>query len=427
MGNARPSSTEVAFIKLAILLSTGAFDVVLITDQDSSGTGNPLLQAAWAGIALVSFILLFRERRSAKTWLSDWVLWAFVFVPLLSTLWSIDHLVTLRRSLNLAATVALGLYIGLRYPLRVQLRILSSVLSIAAFASIAAVILLPDVGIMQDIGVEGAWRGIFPHRNALGQMMVLNCLALLSLYSGRRKTFAVYGTLLLSVALILFSGSRSALALLLVILSAAYMFRGGIKRIRKWVLIFATLLVISVLAHVELDDVFALIGRDATLTGRTDLWAAVGMMILRAPLLGHGYAAFWTESNPDRDVIWKFVGWQPNHSHNGFLEVLLGVGAIGLLVLLCTLGAMFVRAWKHFEIRRNSVAAFPLLFLLAMVISNLDETNFLQSNNIFTILTIAVATSIHLYRHSRKRPAFVTPRKDAAMGRGTSHGIAGAD
>ena len=36
------------------------------------------------------------------------------------------------------------------------------------------------------------------------------------------------------------------------------------------------------------------LGRDATLTGRTETWAALVPVVAQQPLLGCGFASFWT-------------------------------------------------------------------------------------------------------------------------------------
>jgi O-antigen ligase len=85
------------------------------------------------------------------------------------------------------------------------------------------------------------------------------------------------------------------------------------------------------------------LGKDATLTGRVPLWALVDEMISRKIAVGYGYGAFWTPGNVDAWRIWEAIGWQAPHSHNGYREVLLGLGLVGFL----TLAIVLVRAvWQ---------------------------------------------------------------------------------
>src|SRR5262245_58266320 len=76
------------------------------------------------------------------------------------------------------------------------------------------------------------------------------------------------------------------------------------------------------------DLVTATLGRDTTMTGRTDLWDAV-LPLNPNPLLGAGYESFWLG---DRlKALWTRFWWQPNQAHNGYLEVYLNLGLLGLL------------------------------------------------------------------------------------------------
>jgi O-antigen ligase len=80
-----------------------------------------------------------------------------------------------------------------------------------------------------------------------------------------------------------------------------------------------------------------MIGKDPTLTGRTELWAYVNYYISERPVLGWGLYAFWASANPAAEEIWSEVGWTPPHAHNGLLEMLLEVGIVGT--------AFFVFLW----------------------------------------------------------------------------------
>src|SRR2546427_1235891 len=72
------------------------------------------------------------------------------------------------------------------------------------------------------------------------------------------------------------------------------------------------------------------IGRDLTLTGRTALWDhALGMTA--DPLFGAGYESFW-----DREEVqktWRTEWGRPNHAHNGYLEVFLNLGWVGVALV----------------------------------------------------------------------------------------------
>jgi len=65
-------------------------------------------------------------------------------------------------------------------------------------------------------------------------------------------------------------------------------------------------------------------GRSETLTGRTEIWARLTPVAMRSPILGHGFGGFWNDAM--REEI------RESHSHNGYLEVILALGFMGLLL-----------------------------------------------------------------------------------------------
>lgn len=76
-------------------------------------------------------------------------------------------------------------------------------------------------------------------------------------------------------------------------------------------------------------DLARQVGRDPTLTGRTDIWTAV-LSVHTNPLVGTGYQSFWL--GPRLEKIWAQTN-AINESHNGYLETYLNLGFIGLFLL----------------------------------------------------------------------------------------------
>jgi O-antigen ligase len=76
----------------------------------------------------------------------------------------------------------------------------------------------------------------------------------------------------------------------------------------------------------------SLLGRDPTLTGRTELWAEILEKCAIHPLNGYGLGTFW--GSADALPVYMVVHWVPTSAHNGFLECLLELGLIGLLILI---------------------------------------------------------------------------------------------
>jgi O-antigen ligase len=73
------------------------------------------------------------------------------------------------------------------------------------------------------------------------------------------------------------------------------------------------------------------VGRDPTLTGRTEIWKEV-LEVENNPIVGAGYESFWL-SGPLDDPS-KGRWWHVNEAHNGYLEVYLNLGAVGVILLV---------------------------------------------------------------------------------------------
>src|SRR5690606_12922522 len=115
---------------------------------------------------------------------------------------------------------------------------------------------------------------------------------------------------------------------------------------------------------IDPEAVLGLLGKDLTLTGRTELWGIVVPMILERPVLGVGFRATWVATDPLTQYIDYLSGnWGATSAHTCYLDVALELGAIGLISVLLLIGTALRRMiWAA---RRGAP---PLaLFLLIMV------------------------------------------------------------
>jgi O-antigen ligase len=154
--------------------------------------------------------------------------------------------------------------------------------------------------------------------------------------------------------------------------------------------VVVSLLVIGFLLQYSLDIwqvILTGLGRDATLTGRTVLWEQV-LAMGASPLIGTGYDSFWLGKRVER--FWEMYYWKPNQAHNGFLEIYLNLGWIGVLLLtgiiVSTYRKIAARMVRHdpYQILRMS------LYVL-VIVSNLTEAYFKNIAEVwFIFLLIAI-------------------------------------
>jgi O-antigen ligase len=144
------------------------------------------------------------------------------------------------------------------------------------------------------------------------------------------------------------------------------------------------------------DAFLNLLGKDATLTGRTRIWEAVMRLIQKQPWLGYGYGAVWSDESGHGPLAWiiKEAGYRPEHAHNGWLEQWLGMGLVGLLAWSgCFLTTVVQSFWAVFA-RRGALFAFPFTVVFGLMI--LTESIAVAYNDLRWMLFVIVATRLSL-------------------------------
>ena len=73
------------------------------------------------------------------------------------------------------------------------------------------------------------------------------------------------------------------------------------------------------------------LGRGSSLSGRTVLWARL-LEVHINPIFGTGFESFWLGERLEQlEGIFFFV---PNEAHNGYLEIYLNLGLMGLFIII---------------------------------------------------------------------------------------------
>jgi exopolysaccharide production protein ExoQ len=350
-----------------LLLTSGAF-INLIVDENfnltAASAGDERAQLMWGVIDLIVVIVcFFHARQLVRVASRQPFILAFVGWASLSLMWSDDPQLTMRRIVGLLCTTALGFFLGMRFEMKALLRILAWALAFAVIASIIAAVLFPSFGIMAKLD-GGAWRGIFAHKNELGRTMGIALIVFICLlWESRqnRSTDLIFFSL--GVALLVLSRSMTSIIVTVLTLSVGF-YRRSRLRPSQSVAFLATSLLVGFVATVYLqsrmDSIFEMIGRDSNLTGRIPLWRLSIAAMLHRPLLGAGWDAFWP--GPDGDTIRSLVRWVVPHAHNGFLEISLNIGVIGLLIFMLFNFDCFRRALRYANDGSKPFRLWPLLF-----------------------------------------------------------------
>jgi O-antigen ligase len=114
-----------------------------------------------------------------------------------------------------------------------------------------------------------------------------------------------------------------------------------------------------------------------------------------APMLGYGFESFWLGDRLEK--LWEMYYFKPNMAHNGYLEIFLNLGFIGLGLFIGMLLSCYYKTLKVIKANTNSAAnvridldRFRMAFLLSFSIFNVTEGGFRSLNFIFVFFLLFV-------------------------------------
>lgn len=385
------------FLVIAVLLVFSEGILPRLFPGGDEEDGSPFLRLLWLPIYGIVFLgLIWKALDIARLCLRLPFLMVLIGICAVSFTWSIEPGLTQRRSLAIIMTTATGLYMGTRYDWQTLLRALGIAWFFVAIAAFLTGALNPSFGRVQEVHI-GAWQGLYFEKNQLGGAMAIAAtfagfLAIMD--QAYRKVWI--GFLGLAVLLVLLSTSKTALLGLMLGLGilgvCAWMKRGiATGLITLWLGAIVIGLFMSVLIFAP-EIVFEILGRDMTLTGRTDIWITLVDYIQQRPLFGYGYGVFWSPESGPGNWVRETLEWDAPTAHNGWLEVALSLGLVGLIFLALDF-AMSV--WRAIVASINTwVGVFALAFLAQFFLFSLSESSSLQQNSIVWVIYVAIATKL---------------------------------
>lgn len=157
-------------------------------------------------------------------------------------------------------------------------------------------------------------------------------------------------TILLSVRLSFFQRHLARIGLFFTIGMAAFFILDATVGVRK--------------------HIISAIGRDMTMTGRTEVWREL-LALKTNPVIGTGFCSIWS----DRDLLERLPKWVSGSAHNGYLEVYLDGGFVGLLFLAILLFNAYAHATKQLHSADN-IAVLRFAVVVITLVYNYSESGF---------------------------------------------------
>ena len=388
---------ESGMVVVGVLFFTGGLQPA------TSDTINSLVRYGVFFGAILAMMPHFKKAIYVAT--LDKFLLALMGLALASFLWSPAPDFTTGRCVDLLRATTMGLYIAVRFSLREQLRLIAYGMGLTALLCFYYAVAVPSIGVDNVVHI-GAWRGVLGSKNVMGGMMGVSTLAfylcLIDQKNTKLEKILFFSGLALSILLVLQSTSKSALVFNIFILGFVYIYqRYRWKGVRSVVTLCLYTLVLGFIGLVVLtnwNSLLTALGRDPTLTGRTHIWAgSIEALMEHSPLLGFGMGGFWRVMEyvmPISRRITFSIDFVVPHSHNGFLEVALDVGLVGLFLFLGSWLVGYVRALKLGYQWRTAASMWPAAILTYIFIVNITESYLMRLGTIFWVLYVAASLAV---------------------------------
>jgi exopolysaccharide production protein ExoQ len=308
----------------------------------------------------------------------------YIILPLMSTLWSLDPEETWKSGLAFSLFTAFGFYISARYKwdeLGRFWRWAYTALGILSF------LLKPPGG--------GDFTGFTQAKNSLGGILAL-CTAFWYLHysqgaKSKRERRIALGMMFFSFYLVRTNKSGSALVITLLLIIAVSSLSFLKKLSFQWA--FTTIIcfiVISIIATVYLvENIEAIVveglGKDLTLTGRTEFWPQLIAAANLRPWFGYGYDSFFQQDKlgpiTPAFFIYTPIGFQPKNAHNGAIAILLHFGWPGLILMMISLVLNLAYAVRYLGRSKLEEAGTPICFLVFLILNNITEASIAETGD----------------------------------------------
>jgi exopolysaccharide production protein ExoQ len=381
-------------IGVLFLLSGG---VILITgDVESSAVAKVL----WSGIYAIAALITFQSSRSVVQSMRASPAYILLAVLCLGSIfWTSHRGVTTSYAIAFFGSTLVAYLMATKVEPVSLLRMVAIALLILLSVNFA--LMLPDA--MANLSPNIRYAGVFPQSNMLGRVAGLGVVlfSALMVFGGLSRLWGSCGLIMGVLLLVSCDSMTSVLAAMLAVgivflrkLIGRPIGTGHIAVITWFVLCLSGLVWVSWTTITEFA--FGLMGRSTSFTGRTALWGGVWDAILKKPVLGYGYAGFWSGERLITKQLLDAAGWSTSSAHNGLFDIALHLGFVGVAVFAWGIWRSLMTGLK-LAFRRDSVLAVILLSLLCyLVLLGVTESAYMMRNSIFWVLI--VVCSVYLRR-----------------------------
>ncbi len=317
-----------------------------------------------------------------------------------------DKLSELTTCIRFMITAMFGLWLADHYEVKRLFELICRALWIFVLINLLLFFVFCSVGFYYDEEGRHMFRGLLTRKNGMGEELayglVLQTAWLCMKLKANEKIEKIFYFMAAAQVFLLLE-TKATGALFTAIIPMIFILmenRKGIKLPRlHWGYVYITVsaifLIIALTILPVFSPLFELIGKDATLSNRTQLWEKlIPFMLDSHTFTGYGLLMFWYDSDALQRLQYRFDrdSWfrdMTYGAHNTLLEMWLDIGLIGLALFFLVMIYSF-RRYRHFS--ENQYCACSA-FMLPLLIRGLTERSFTNSNylTLFLFVMIGIA------------------------------------
>jgi len=392
--------------------------VFFIPTSGSAEDGNAFIRSALLACLAISMLGIIQHiGTSVKLFLRTWPVWVLLLWFLLTSHWASYPDISIRRSIAYITIylIAVSLAVSFEHPVDFQ-RPLYLALVLIFLANIVAAQIIPPNN--AKLGVNG----LYAQKNGAGVIALYVIMVMTVSIALRRplitKLFSAC-LVILGWAFLISTQAKTSYAIAvclsfmipvlsyLLLKPKAYMLFAA----AVCALLFGVMVLVFQLMNLTLEELGKAIFVDLTFTNRTFIWNAVIPEIWHHPWTGAGFGSFWAtgrllnpiNARPDEFFMdAKLI----NEAHNGYIDIALQAGFIGLVLALLVMARAAWQLCRAISIRSDDcdgrVSCMIMLALgLAMVIANLTESLVFQYSNPVGYLFVLIVVQAERWRLER--------------------------
>lgn len=254
----------------------------------------------------------------------------------------------------------------------------------------------------------GPIEGIVASRNLLGMVALIGVIvfAALLVSGGMRRAQGIGWLVVAGATLVLTRSATVVLVGLLVLVAIGFALwarRAGPDRRRPVYFTGIAAVVAAVVALVALwGPLTAVLGKSEDVTGRFEIWAAVGELAAERPVFGWGWLGYWQPWALPLGKLYERNGVVYLQAHNAWLDVWVQLGVVGLIAFASVVIGALWRSWflavdrpmdvSGRPLRHTAASLVPFALMIALIGQSLAESRLLVEGGLVLLLAIAWAT-----------------------------------